>query len=52
MEGVLIALGLYCMYYTFVFARMVWKDGNRFGGMAVALLSLCFPALYLVTKLL
>ncbi len=38
MKWISIAIILYTCYYTLLYARIVWKQGSKFAGIAIALL--------------
>ena len=40
MKWISIVIILYTCYYTLLYARIVWKQGNKFAGMAIALLAI------------
>jgi len=39
MNMLLIGMSLYLTYYTFTFARQVWKDGHSGAGLVIGLMS-------------
>jgi hypothetical protein len=40
MKYVGIALLLYIVYYTFTYAKIIWKEGNKFASLWVMLLAI------------
>ncbi|MBS4224040.1 hypothetical protein [Lederbergia citrea] len=49
MKILLILFSLYLMYYTFGYARSVWKvEKKKFAGAVIALMAACFPVLSVI----
>ncbi|MFZ3590791.1 hypothetical protein ACOI1C_16445 [Bacillus sp. DJP31] len=38
MKWIIIIMSLYLVYYTFVYSKMVWKDGHKFAGAIVMMM--------------
>jgi hypothetical protein len=44
----LYVFAVYLTYYTFMYARFIWRDGNKTGAVAVGVLAAVFFPLALV----
>ena len=42
---VLMGISLYLTFYTFSYARFLWKDGNKLAGLIVMVMAGCYPSL-------
>ncbi|MCY9659899.1 hypothetical protein P5G65_16390 [Paenibacillus chondroitinus] len=40
-----VAICLYLTYYTFIYAKLTWQNGNKTAGAFILLLAACFPPL-------
>jgi hypothetical protein len=42
MNWILLLGYIYLTYYSFSYARKVWREGNKLGGVSIALVSFCY----------